>query len=482
MSQTYVELYQNKIKYQNTILSDNKENISRNQKIISLIKKFPVKQRKTFKIDKSFKPRRIQSKSVEMIQKYRKTSNKKKTNSKQKLENNKNKDDKGDNEIKSNKKNDIQENNNNNQFFEINNFHKTEVNKNNFPKFFTDLIQTCDTNNEKDIKKNNEEENHQKNINEEEEKEFIFNKVNKFDNINKSKINNSIETYFDIFRMRKHAASFKDKINNINMNKYNSNNNLYKNYISNENSKYNSKHQKAKSYSDFSKKKSKTYYKAIKLKEKIENNLLNKNKSSNMYSSSNNFYSKSKLNINNDKNEKNKNIVIEMNQHFFDGNEKKPKLMKKYMTFNGTLNTVDVNKGLKNNNISDNLRARTFRLFSNNNENSKENGNFKNNLFNQFSSEIYQVKFKRKVNFSDRSLNLIVESNPKLNNLLKKIPSNRGNKDKSFELINYITQIRNKSVNPKYISNIKYNSDIKIGICPANDWEPISKLKRKNLE
>ena len=118
MSQTYVELYQNKIKYQNKILNDNKENISRNQKIISLIKKFPVKQRKTFKIDKSFKPRRIQSKSVEMIQKYRKTSNKKKTNSKQKLENNKNKNDKGDNEIKSNKKNDIQENNDNNQFFE----------------------------------------------------------------------------------------------------------------------------------------------------------------------------------------------------------------------------------------------------------------------------------------------------------------------------------------------------------------------------
>ena len=51
MSQTYVELYQNKIKYQNKILSDNKENISRNQKIISLIKKFPVKQRKTFTLE-----------------------------------------------------------------------------------------------------------------------------------------------------------------------------------------------------------------------------------------------------------------------------------------------------------------------------------------------------------------------------------------------------------------------------------------------
>ena len=478
MSQTYVEIYQNKIKYQNQILSDNKENISRNQKIISLIKKFPIKQRKSFKIDKSFKPRRIQSKSVEMIQKYRKTNNKKKTNSKQKLENNKNKNDKGDNEIKSIKKNDIQENNDNNHLFEINNFHKIEVNKNNFPKFFTDLIQTCDTNNEKDNKNNDEEENQQKNINEEEENEYNFNKINKFDNLNKSKINNSIETYFDIFKMRKHAASFKDKINNINMNKYNSNNNLYKNYIS----KDNSKHQKAKSYSDFSKKKSKTYYKAIKLKEKLENNLLNKNKSTNMYSSSNNFYRKSKLNIENNKDEKNKNIVIEMNQHFFDENEKKPKVMKKYMTFNGTLNTVYVNKGFENNNMNEYLRARTFRFFSNNDENNKENGNIKNSLFNQFSSEIYQVKFKRKANFSDRSLNLIVQSNPKLNNLLKKIPSNRVNKDKSFELINYITQIRNKSVNPKYISNIKYNSDIKIGICPANDWEPISKLKRQNLE
>ena len=299
MSLTYAEIYQNKMNYKNKTSNDNKENISRNQKIISLIKKFPVKQRKTFKIDKSFKPRRIQSKSVEMIQKYRKTNNKKKTNSKQKLDNNKNKNDKGDNEIKSNKKNNIQKNKDNDEVLEINNFHKTEVNKYNFlnnlndnlkNKYFTDLIQTCDTNNENDNKKNNEENNQQKIIsNEEEEKICMFNKVNRFDNINKSKANDSIETYFDIFRMRKHAASFKDKIKNININQYYSNNVLYKNYISIENNKYSSKHQKAKSYFDYSKKKSKTYYKAIKLKEKIENNLLNDNISNNIYSSCNNF-------------------------------------------------------------------------------------------------------------------------------------------------------------------------------------------------
>ena len=489
MSLTYAEIYQNKMKYKNKTSNDNKENISRNQKIISLIKKFPIKQRKTFKIDKSFKPRRIQSKSVEMIQKYRKTNNKKKTNSKQKLDNNKNKNDKGDNEIKSNKKNNIQKNKDNDEVLEINNFHKTEVNKYNFlnnlndnlkNKYFTDLIQTCDTNNENDNKKNNEENNQQKIINnEEEEKICMFNKINRFDNINKSKANDSIETYFDIFRMRKHAASFKDKIKNININQYYSNNLLYKNYISIENNKYSSKHQKAKSYFDYSKKKSKTYYKAIKLKEKIENNLLNNNISNNMYSSCNNFYSKNKLNIENDKDEKNKNIIRETNKHFFDDNEKRPKVMKKYMTFNGTLNTVDVNKKFINNN-NDNLRARTFRLFPANNENNKENG--KNNLFNQFSSEIYQVKFKKKVNFSNRSLNLIVQDNPKLNKLLKKIPSNRDNKDKSFDLINYITQIRNKSVNTKCIKNIKYNSDINLGICPVNELELISKLKRQNLK
>ena len=96
---------------------------------------------------------------------------------------------------------------------------------------------------------------------------------------------------------------------------------------------------------------------------------------------------------------------------------------------------------------------------------------------NDFSSEIYQIKFKRKVKFNNKSLNLIVQENPKLNSLLRKIPSNRENRDKSFDLKNYIKKLRDKSDNMKYIRNIKYKSAINLGIYPVNEWEPISRLK-----
>ena len=118
MSLSYVEIYQNKIKKRNKMYNE-EEKSPTSKKIISLIKKFPAKQRKTFKNDKTFKPRRIQNKSVEIIQRYRKTSKKKKTISKQKLENknnNKNLNNSGRN-IEKNKrkqinKNDIHDSNN----------------------------------------------------------------------------------------------------------------------------------------------------------------------------------------------------------------------------------------------------------------------------------------------------------------------------------------------------------------------------------
>ena len=90
MSLSYAEMYQSKIKKRNKIFNEEEKKNSTTQKIISLIKRFPVNQRKTFKNDKNFKPRRIQNKSVEIIQKYRKTSNnKKKAALKQKIENKK---------------------------------------------------------------------------------------------------------------------------------------------------------------------------------------------------------------------------------------------------------------------------------------------------------------------------------------------------------------------------------------------------------
>ena len=469
MSLTYAEIYKNKIKNRNNI--NNEENNSKNQKIISLIKKFPAKQRKTFKNEKNFKPRRIQSKSVQMIQKYRKTNEKKKKISKQKMEkkekNNEVNTNKAINQFNKKKKKDI-----NIDDFEINKFYKTKINnKNNNKKddikkqYYKEQSKTIDNNNE--IQPPNDD------FKELED----FNKVNKFDIINKSK-NNSINTYFDIFRLRQHSANFKDKVkNNIYLTKYNSNNDLYKLFGLNEKNNYSNKNQKTKSYSEFSQKKSKTYYKAIKLKEQLEYNIKNNNLNKPMYSSCDNFYVKNKQYNKNAMNENNKNnLVIEMNQHFFDEKEKRPKIMRKYLTHNATLNR-DKKEDKKN------FSTRTFGLcFENNGKNKDENS--KNDLISDFRSEIYTTKFKRKVNFNNKSLNLIVQDNPKLNNLLRKIPSSKEKKEKkkSLDLINYIYYIRNKNDKEKYITNIKFNSDINLGIYPVNEWEPIARFKCQNFK
>ena len=479
MSLTYAEIYQNKLKYKNQISDDNKENNSGNQKIISLIKKFPLKQRKTFKTDKNIKPKRIQSKSVDLIHKYRKANNKKKTMSKQKMENNrKNKSIEKGHKKNKNKKNNIKKNNE----LEVNNFYKTEISKDHFTnkkeglknknKLFPGLSKTHNNNKNN---KNNKKENLQKNNNDEFEIN-VFNKINRFGNINKSKNIDSFETYFDIFRLRQNSANFKNKIKNIYFNKYNSNNDLYYKFFNTNETNKNNRHQNVKSYSDYSQKRSKTYYKAIKLKEQLEYNFKNNNINKHMYSSCTNFYVKNNIKIKNDKDEKdkNKNLIKEMNHHFFEEKDKRPKVMKKFLTQNGTLNYDDINKERRNKN---NSRTKTFGFFVQNNENGKEEDNNMNNLINKFSSELYRAKFKSKVNFNNKSLNLIVQDNPKLNNLLKKIPSNRENKDKSLDLINYILKLRNKGDSIKNLTYIKYNSDINLRIYPANDWEPIPKLK-----
>ena len=162
-----------------------------------------------------------------------------------------------------------------------------------------------------------------------------------------------------------------------------------------------------------------------------------------------------------------------MSKHILNEKDKRPKILKKFLT-----NKNSLRKGNQepNNNVK-NLRDRNFEIFYKNIKNSKDDEILKNNLMNDFSSEIYQIKFKRKVKFNNKSLNLIVQENPKLNSLLKKIPSNRENRDKSFDLKNYIIKLKDKNENIKYIRNIKYKSAINFGIYPVNEWEPISRLK-----
>ena len=464
MSLSYVEIYQNKIRKRNKMYNE-EEKSPTSKKIISLIKKFPAKQRKTFKNDKTFKPRRIQNKSVEIIQRYRKTSKKKKTISKQRLENknnNKNLNNCGRN-IEKNKrkqinKNDIHDSNNKCYKTDIINENLNDKKGDLRNKYNNQLSKTYDINVNKQKKMYQEEFDN-------------FNKINKFEPINKSKNSNSIDTYFDIFRLRKHAATFKDKLKNIYFSKYNSNNNL--NNIRNIN------FQQGKSYSDFTSKRSKTYYKAIQIKEELESKIkIDNNINTNicLYKTSNNFYDKNKLSLKENKKEKEKNIGKEMNKCFFDENIKRPKILKKYLTNNEALKCI--NKDSDNN--LKYLRNSNFENFYKNFNNSKEDKNAKTNLMNDFSSEIYQIKFKRKVNLNNKTLNLIVQDNPKLNNLLKKIPSNRESRDNSFDLKNYIMKLRNKNEHTNYIRNFKYNSTNNLGIYPVNEWEPISRLKFQN--
>lgn len=482
MSLTYAEIYKNKIRNNNNINSDDIDNDSRNPKFITLIKNFPVKKREAVKNEKNVKSRRIQSKSVQVIQKYRKTNSKKKTISKQKFENNEKNKSKKLNKAETNdkvkqKKNKINKNNN----FGFTRFYKTDINNNN------NLVHEKDEN-----KKNNYNTGFTYNNN---NKEYLtyeqnndllelneFNKVNKFDTINK-KDSNTLDIYFDVFRLRQKAANFKDKIKYNYLSKYNSNNDLNKNSNLNKNNNYNNKHHKIKSYSDFIQKKSKTYYKAIKLKEELEKNIndkhINTNVNNYMHTSCNNFKKKNRKKLDDKKNIGNKNLAIEMNKHIFDENEKRTKVMKKFLTQKEI--SKDDKKESKNN---ANFRTRSFRPTFNNNDNCVIDENEKNFLIRKYSSEIYKEKYNRKINFNNKSLDLIVQDNPKLNSLLRKIPSSKKNKDKAFDLINYILKIKRKNDKINCISNFKYdsNNNINLDIYPVNEWEPISRLKYENLK
>ena len=439
-----------------------------------------MKKRENIKNENNLKPTRIQSKSVQVIQKYRKTNSKKKTISKQKFENTeKNK------KLNKSKVNDKTKQKKN----------KDEINKNN--KFGVKQFYKTDINNDNCVYKNDE--NRKNNCNSgftgnNNNKEYLtydqnnnilesneFYKVNKFETINK-KNSNTLDTYFDIFRLRQKAANFKDKIKYNYLNKYNSNNDLNKNSNVNQNNN-NYKHQKIKSFSDFVQKKSKTYYKAIKLKEELEKNMNNNNIKANnnnyKHTSCNNFKTKNMKKFDNKTNDDNKNIVLEMNKHFLDESAKRPKVLKKFLTQKEI--SKNNKKEVKNKDV---FRTKSLRTNFYNNDNCKIDENEKNSLNVRLNSEIFKTQSKRKLICNNKNLNLIVQDNPKLNNLLRKIPSSKKKKDEFFDLFNYILELKRKSIKSNYISNFKYNSNnnINLEIYPVNEWEPISRLKYENFK
>jgi hypothetical protein len=254
--------------------------------------------------------------------------------------------------------------------------------------------------------------------------------------------------------------------------------------------------------SDFnSMKNNKAYFGAKKLKEEVEKNNKN-NYNQNIlpkspYESACNqekILFKEMTDIYNNKNEANKenknnnnNTLISANNnekmdgngennityHFFDKNIKMPKRVKKYIHNDSNIymnnNIMLKHNNYKNQNIKNRFRKEAKTVFnSSNNYNSVENELSLNKLKKYLSPDTYGNNYKKKSNNFD--LNIITQDNIKLTNLLKKIPSNREFKDKSYDLIKYILdKLKNNALNLKSINN---NCQ---GIYPANECNIFSK-------
>ena len=301
--------------------------------------------------------------------------------------------------------------------------------------------------------------------------------------------NNYFQNYFDIYRMKKNAANFRENFNNNAYNLYSSDN-------------FTNKHDylKTHSYSNNNLNKSRTSFKANKLKEEINKITIDyKNKNNPNYRPYSSFNLKTKMDLINDeeiyeKNEKMSEEIIDnddlnsITYHFFDKNMKVPKIIKKY--FNSSKSSINnslVNKKKdKNHEKSDaenkakTKKNKNFFRKQSNNENIDNNINIKKNNFNNaFDNE----KISNFISESSRTklhkLNNITEVNMKLANLLRKIPSSRTFRNKTYDLINYLDKL--KKNNNKNLSNgININNNIE-GIYPVNECEAFEKIKNNNL-
>lgn len=507
MSLTYSEIYTTSLRAQSKILNGEKTHSPSKSKYVSLIKKFSKKQK-----SRKNKQKRIISKSVQTSKPIYNKKQKNKTISKQKLENkkkqkqlkdfNNNTNDYINNEINNQSKqqnfNSSDVNNFNSNFSERNDNYNRIINK-----FM--LGQKIINDNNKNYSMYNTLQNTSKNY-------YNFSKLNKSYN------NDYIKNFINLFRLKQNAANFRDKIKNKN-NTFNVNisNDLLSSYNSNINNDYFKTH----SYSKFNPKKSKTILKANKLREEIEKitNVNKANKKNLNYRPYSNFYNqnylsndeqeeinnnKENININNDndnnnfENEKYDNIynndnndLNSLTHHFFDRTMRVPKRIVKY--FNSPKNNMNSNSTIKsNNNNSNNCAQKKINYnYNNNNKNNKKNGfrkktnlpqkkvklvknnldNFivNNNLNDNFSSDLCRAKFNK--------LDNITQENAKLNTLLKKIPSNRAFRNKSYDLMEYIIKLKQYNNKKNLINSININNNID-SVYPANECEAFKKMKK----
>ena len=302
--------------------------------------------------------------------------------------------------------------------------------------------------------------------------------------------NNYFQNYFDIFRMKKEAANFREKFNNNAFNLYSSDN-------------FKNKHDylKTHSYSNSNYKKSRTYFKANKLKEEIDKITIDyKNKNNSNFRPYSSFNLETKMDLINDeeiyeKNEKMSEEIIDnddlnsITYHFFDKNMKVPKRIKKYfnsskLSINNSLLNKKKDKNYEKSDVKTQTRTKknknVFRKQSNN-ENIDNNLNWnikKNNFNNAFDNAINNNFISESSRTKLNRLNNITKVNKKLTNLLRKIPSSRTFRNKTYDLINYLDKL--KENNNKKISNGININNIQ-GIYPVNECEAFEKIKNNNF-
>ena len=460
MSTTYSEIYSTKLREQSKIIKGESNSLSKSKsQYVTLIKKFTKKERSSSMTKMKIKPRRINTKILKMSNSNFNYKNKpkKKTKSKQKLENSQKLKTDFSNEEKNAKVNTINQrkkNYNNGKSKSMENYEKG-------------LNDYKSRKNENDIR--NIILSDLNNFNNNKNDDYIFyktlqnnNNYNNYVKISKTYNDNPFKKYFDIFKLKQQAIKARGEIkyNFWNINK--SNLNLYRD----KNSEINKRFLKNNTFSDYLPKKTMTLFKAKKFKEELENTI---NGNYRAYSSQTLRNKQSRL-LNGTLKEKKENEVNNFSYHFFDKNIKMPKKIKKY---SNNITNTEISKTINENNLKEKhekrndknmFRSKTIIITDNNKtiKNTLNNPGTDTSLIGIFSPKIYIQKYKDEFkDYNNNYLNSITQENSKLANLLKRIPSNRKNKERSYDLMDYITKLSKKNIKNDFLPNKNSFNNVK---------------------
>ena len=194
--------------------------------------------------------------------------------------------------------------------------------------------------------------------------------------------------------------------------------------------------------------------------------------------------------ITNNNNKNNNNNINDLTYHYFDKTMKMPKRIKKYINSSNS-NIISNNSQSNNNNkvvnikTKDNTKNNNFRKQSNISSNTIKNdfniASYNNTLKSDLNNNLFRTLNKKEIKYNNNKidLDLITQDNMKLERLLRKIPSSRKFRDKSFDLMDYISKLR--QYKNKYLLNYT-NININIeGIYPPNDCDAFKKNKVQNI-